>query len=256
MKHATVPWIAAIAILAVPSARAVPVLSDGGMGILGATGTFGATGNIYEYRLAGTPGLQFSSAASDAPGGSLTLTYTFLAAAAVSEVKALAYLDADIDVDANTWFNERGEALPAAGGAGTWEIDEPGFGVDYVGDIYHGFLAGAFDNSVFNGNPGMVEDVAMGLGFDAGPMGAGDALTLQIILSESALAPGWGTVLHQWDADDGLAGDNLYFAGRYSITRYVPPDEPPSSVPEPASGLMLALGAGILVLGRKRLSGG
>ncbi len=166
------------------------------------------------------------------------------------------YLDADINQDVNTWFNERGEALVQGGGADSWEIDEPGFGSDYIGDIYDHYLIGSYDNTVFGGQTDKVEDVAMGLGLHFGNLGVGDQLQMEVLLSESSIGSGWGTVLHQWDNDDCLAGDNLYFASRFNITRVPPPDPGPGpigTVPEPGSTACFLLGIGMLaVMGAKR----
>lgn len=244
---------ASLMALAVQTGYAIPVLAGDGVEPMAATGSFGATGRIFEYRLQGTPGLTFTTGQSLGVEG-LRLTYDFTAAAAMALTGASVFLDADINQDANTWFNERGEALVAAGGASTWEIDEPGYGVSYVGDIYTNYVNGAFDNTVFGGQPGLVEDVALGLSFDFGNLGAGDQLSLEILIAESAIGAGWGTVLHQWDDHDGLGGDNLFFAGRYSIRRAPPVDPPdppnPGVIPEP--GPFALLGLGLLGLAARR----
>lgn len=232
----------------------IPVLSGDGIEPIAATGSFGAAGNIYEYRVQGSPSLAFTASQTAGLDG-LRLSYAYTATTALAASSAAVYLDADINQDQNTWFNERGEALVAAGGATTWEIDEPGFGTSYIGDIYANYVNGAFDNSVFGGQPDLVEDVALGLAFGFGALAPGDQLLLEILISESAIGAGWGTVLHLWDDTDGLEGDNLYFAGRFNIQRRPPdpPDPPdPGVIPEPTTVSLLALGLLGLVAWRRR----
>lgn len=239
-------WFGFAIAIASQVGHAIPVLSGDGIEPIGALGSFGTAGKIFEYRMQGTPGLAFTSSQTILGVDGLRLDYAFTAASAMALTGAAVYLDADINQDANTWFNERGEAIVAAGGATSWEIDEPGFGSSYVGDIYGNYQNGTFDNTVFGGQTDMVEDVSLGLAFDFGNLGAGDQLLLQILISESFIGSGWGTQLHQWDESDGALGDNLYFAGRFSIQRVPPVDPPdppePGVIPEPGTFALLALG--------------
>lgn len=236
--------------MALQTGYSVPILSGDGVDPVAADGTFGATGRIFEYRVQGSTGLSFATSQT-AGVDDLRLTYSFTAASAIVLGSAAVYLDADINQDANTWFNERGESLAAAGGASTWEIDEPGFGTSYVGDIYGNYGNGSFDNSLFGGQNDLIEDVAMGLSFNFGSLAVGDQLNLEILLSETTIGAGWGTVLHQWDNDDGLAGDNLFFAGRYSIIRATPPDPTPGAIPEPGTLALFGLGLTALLARRR-----
>jgi hypothetical protein len=230
-------------------AWAVPIVSGDGQGSESDTGSFGETGSIFEYGLRAGAGLFFTSTQIQS-GNQLLLSYAFTALTPLGGGSAAVFLDGDINRDANTWFNERGEVSVAAGGADSWEIDEPGFGAVYVGDIFSNFLTGSFDNSVFNGQTNLAEDVALGLGFVFGDLAAGDRLLLEILISESAIGPGWGTVLRQWDGDDGQQADNLYLAGRYQITPAVPPVD---AIPEPGPLVLMGIGiVGAVYFSRRR----
>lgn len=250
MREATRRIICAAALCA-QSGFALPVISGSGLEPDAAFGAFGAAGRFWEYRVMGTPGLDFAFAQT-AGLDDLRLSYSFTAASALAATGASVFLDAEINELSNTWFLERGEALVAAGGSDSWEIDEPGFGWAYVGDIFDNYLGASFDNSIFNGQPNLVEDVSLGLGFEFGVLGAGDQLLLEILISESAIGAGWGTVLHQWSDVDGLGGDNLYFAGRYSIQRFTPPDPDPDPGVIPEPGSMALMGLGLLGLACRR----
>jgi hypothetical protein len=250
MWKATRLFICAAALQA-QTGFALPVISGSGLEPDASFGTFGAAGRFWEYRVMGTPGLDFTFSQTSGLDD-LHLSYSFTAASAMAGTGASVFLDAEINETSNTWFLERGEALVAAGGADSWEIDEPGFGWAYVGDIYNNYLGSSFDNSVFNGQPDLVEDVSLGLGFGFGVLGAGDRLMLEILISESAIGAGWGTVLHQWSAVDGLAGDNLYFAGRYSIQRFTPPDPDPDPGVIPEPGSLALVGLGLIALSLRR----
>jgi hypothetical protein len=235
--------------------HAIPILSGSGLDPDAATGSFGNAGRIWEYRVLGSEGLDFAFSQSLGLDG-LRLSYSLTATSALAAAGASIFLDAEINEAANTWFYERGEAQVASGGSTSWEIDEPGYGTSYIGDIYDNYMNRTFDNSVFNGQPDLVEDVSLGLGFDFGNLGPGDQLAMEILLSETAIGPGWGTVLHQWNDIDGLGGDNLYFAGRYSIQRFTPPDPDPDPgpgvIPEPGTLALLGLGLLVLVLRPRR----
>jgi len=115
-------------------------------------------------------------------------------AATLSNVTFLLFLDADIDRDTNSFFNEYGEfvslALPVfapvgAFSAGSWEIDEPGL---VFGDILINLAAGALDD--LNGVPSSApDDVSLALGFSVGSLGPGQSLITRFAISESDI--GW-----------------------------------------------------------------
>lgn len=84
------------------------------------------------------------------------------------------FLDHDIDESTNLWFNETGTAVGIPDPRQTWEIDEPGYGMDggrgpYVGDVLYNNLidSGAsgslLDNLVFSSfwrcNPAVGGDI-------------------------------------------------------------------------------------------------
>lgn len=217
----------------------------GGNGLVGpASGSFGTAGIIREFNVISDPGLSWT-ASSAAGAGYLLLAYSATAPSMLVGARALAFLDAEIDEGNGAWFNERGEALAASGGATSWEIDEPGY---VFGDIFSNFRLGAFDNSIFGGDVSLADDVALGLGFAFGDLRPGDQLLWELMLSEAPVSPGWGTVLHQWDGDDATQGNHLYFAGRSSILTANPP-----AIPEPASWALFLLGLGSLAILLRRV---
>ena len=119
----------------------------------------------------------------------------------------------------------------------TWEIDEPGWGSAYLGDIYTNFSNGALDNSVFNtvfGPPfigSAPEDVSMAMGLTVSGPGS-------VVYNLSETDPGSGFRLRHLDPD---SPGSIYFSASVH------------SVPEPGSFLLwsVALG-GVFALRRWR----
>jgi hypothetical protein len=110
--------------------------------------------------------------------------------AALTGVRLLVFLDADIDRSANTFVNEYGQfisldlppgAPEGAVGASSWEIDEPGY---VFGDIFQNLQAGILDNrnAVPNGSP---DDVSLALSFNVGTLQPGAALRATLLISRT-----------------------------------------------------------------------
>ena len=118
-------WMACTVALCAQAGFGIPVLSGYGLEPEAATGSFGTAGNFYEYRVQGSPSLAFTTSQTTGIEG-LRLSYAFTATAALAASSAMVYLDADINQDGNTWFNERGEALVAAGGGPSARLSRSG----------------------------------------------------------------------------------------------------------------------------------
>ena len=87
---------------------------------------------------------------------------------ALTNFNVFGFLDADIDFDDNTFYNEHGTYLGNTT-ADQYEIDEPGY---VFGDIYDNLLAGDLENAnaIDAGNP---EDVSFALGWGLGTLDNG-----------------------------------------------------------------------------------
>jgi hypothetical protein len=89
-----------------------------------------------------------------------------------------------------------------------WQIDEPGF---QSGSLFKNLFYGSLNNS--NGVPaGLTNDVALGLGFSLGRIGAQDSVSVLVAISERghALSQFW---LTQRDADPGSSGTTITVSG-------------------------------------------
>jgi hypothetical protein len=167
--------------------------------------------------------------------GTFGWSFTNVSSSALQNVLFLAFLDADIDRDVNTFFNEYGQflglALPpgaplGAIAASSWEIDEPGF---LFGNIVSHLLAGALDNS--NGVPSSSpDDPSFALGFFLPSLGPNQTFRVTLTISASDIGG-----LRQIDPDSDF---QFFLNGAAAVT-----DGPGTNpVPEPSTLLCMLLG--------------
>jgi hypothetical protein len=176
--------------------------------------------------------------------GTFGWTFANAGGTTLHDVRFFAFLDADIDREVNTFFNEYGEFIslspppgspPLAIAASSWEINEPGF---LFGDILNNLLSGTLANS--NSVPSSApDDVALALGFSVGTVAAGQTITgiLQVSLSEIG-------GLHQIDT----ASDYRFYVNGYAQVTETTADV----VPEPATLGLTAFALVVLSRGRRR----
>lgn len=167
--------------------------------------------------------------------GSYGWTYVNTTGSTLTDLTILVFLDADIDRDENTFFNEYGEfvalTLPPFAPVGTiaataWEIDEPGF---LYGDIVLNIWAGFLDNS--NGvDSSFPDDVSLALQFFIGALDPGLAATVTLQISPTNI-----NGLRQVDPDSDLS---FYFNGFASVD-FAPP--PGGEIPEPATWMLVLI---------------
>ena len=166
---------------------------------------------------------------------------------------ARAFVDAEIDQVANTFWNEYGATAPFGPSAGqSWEIDEPGY---VFGDIWTNFndiLAG-LDNT--NGVPiAFPDDVAMALGWD---FTLGDTETATVKFFVTDVAPTGAFYLTQTDVASVIPGTQLpatlYF---YSTIEYgtTCTGDACNRVPEPSTLWLLGPALAGLLWSRRKFS--
>ena len=142
--------------------------------------------------------------------GSFHWQFTNTTGQSLQNVQVVFFLDADLDRDSNTFFNEFGAfaglSLPPGAPLGaiaatSWEIDEPGF---LFGDIAQHVETATLDNT--NAIPATVpDDVALALGFQVGNLAPNAGLSLNGVLSSTTISG-----LTQTDASSGA---QLHFSG-------------------------------------------
>jgi hypothetical protein len=184
----------------------------------------------------------------DAQGfGSFSWTHTNRTLSSQTGLTFLVFVDADIDRELNTFFNEYGALVslsrPPGAPAGAitasgWEIDEPGF---VFGDIYSHLLAGELDNT--NAIPaGVPDDVSLALAFTIGNLAPNAGITATFLISRTNV----DGLLHA-DPDSQLS---FYFNGYITESSLADPDDP--IVPEPGTFLLLIGGLAALYLRRDK----
>ena len=150
--------------------------------------------------------------------GTFGWTYTNSTASTIANFTMFGFLDADIDSDINTFFNEYGEfidlSLPpgAPGGSvavSSWQIDEPGF---VFGTILNDLAAGTLQNQNFVPSSAP-DDVSLALGSVLGDLAPGQTATLTMLISTSNIGG-----LKQVDPDSG----NLFYFNGYGLVSSLP----------------------------------
>ena len=161
---------------------------------------FGTSARLSRDALPAELGFAFTNRLSD-DLTDLILTYTLRNDGSVDldGVRFFGLLDAEIDEEVNTFFNEYGESAGTAGtGSGDplpdfWQIDEPGFA---GGTLMQGLLQGALNqvNAVPEGQP---DDVALGLGFDLGRIRPSEVIEVSLVISEDGQTLGDLSLVHR-----------------------------------------------------------
>lgn len=160
------------------------------------------------------------SQTTDANGyGSFGWQFTNTSGQSLQNVRVVFFLDADLERDSNTFFNEYGTflslalspgATPGAVAATTWEIDEPGF---LFGDIAQHVETGLLDNT--NAVPmGAPDDVALALGFPVGTVAANSVLSLKGLIA--------ATNIGGLSQTDSTSQSQFYFNGYVEVAATKP----------------------------------
>jgi len=164
-------------------------LQIGGMDLNGTQ--FGVSAQLSRDALPAGVVLSFTNSLSP-DQADLVLSYTFTntTSTVFSNLNFFVLLDAEIDEEINTFFNEYGttNGVPGLHGydASEWQIDEPGFG---TGTLLKNLFVGALSGS--NAVPAIApNDVALSLGFSLGNLNPGSASTVLVLISEQGLALG------------------------------------------------------------------
>jgi hypothetical protein len=132
-------------------------------------------------------GLSYSFMPQLTPDRDLVVTYVLTNATGLTytNVRFFFLLDAEIEQEVNTFFNEYGVAEGVAGlgasdvFADQWQIDEPGFA---GGQLFANLYAGGLNNS--NAIPaGTSNDVALALGFFVGDLLPGNSVGVAVEVS-------------------------------------------------------------------------
>ncbi len=208
-------------------------------------GDGGAPGTSAQLSINPLPaGLSFGFSTQLSPDETdLTLTYTLsnTSEATFPAVWFGFFVDPEIDVAINDYFNEAGLPFgtPGPGGGGSadsWEIDEPGY---VFGDVFGNLLNGDLDNT--NEVPEFAaDDVSLALGFTLGEIVPGGFATITILMSDDGDTIGT-FALQSFDTNPE-SFDDLTVSGIATVI-----------VPEPStSTLSLFFVAALLVRGAVR----
>jgi len=146
----------------------------------------------------------------------------------------LAWFDHQIDAEINTFFNEYGGVSGSPETGQSWEIDEPGYVVDF-GDIYANVLEGTLDNT--NSVDGFYDDVSMAMGWDFS-LDRGQKAVIGLTLSH--IAPETGFYLFHADEHSDAS---IYLSSTLKV----------STVPEPGTMLLLCIGLAGMFGVRKKI---
>ncbi len=166
--------------------------------------------------------------------GSFTWKVTNNSGVNYSNITSVAYLDAAIDEQENTFFNESA-VFTGNTDASSWEADEPGF---QFGDIYDNAQAGSLDNSSSVG-VGNEDDPSLALGFEINDFMTGDWFELTFEISEDDIGG-----LFQFDPDSNFG---FYFNASLKIY-----DGVTTEVLEPSTLSLLGLGVAAIFVTRRR----
>lgn len=169
----------------------------------------------------------------------LTLTYTLAnnSGMTLPAVWFGFFVDAEIDVAINDYFNEAADQFGTIGaGAGDsvpdqWEADEPGY---VFGNVFSNLLTGALDNTnaVPNVSP---DDVSLAIGFSLGDLPPSAIATIVILLSDDGDLLG-SFALQHFDSDP-QSFDALTLSGAASVL-----------VPEPSTSSLIIFGLAVFVI--------
>jgi hypothetical protein len=186
----------------------------------------------------------FSAALSNQTDAVLTYVFTNLSSGGFTNLRFSVLLDAEIDQELNTFFNESGAVIGTPGnGAGDvspdmWQIDEPGF---VNGTLFNNLFLGALNNSN-SVPPSAPNDVAFGLGFFLGDLSPGQSAAVSVMISGAGHYLGT-FALQQYDQSTNSPTVITLSAIVSTLTGTIFKDKNTNGVTDPGEGL-----AGVKIL--------
>lgn len=154
------------------------------------------------------------------------------------------FVDWEVVEEENTFFDEDFGSGGTLAAGQSFEVDEPGYGAEYFGDIFEfNFLDGTLDNAFLQNsttNEGIdsgnaPEDISLALGWNFS-LAAGQTAVVSFLLSDTQPADGF------WlSHSDPLSEFEFFFSSTLAISGGEPGPQP---VPEP--GTLFLLGAALL----------